>query len=89
MVDTFALEFAGYQLGSSQEYSSFYTASGEIRVPLVEVQQFEALGQTKENFIVAAHTIPNNSAIDGLIGLDFLKAFDLRINFKNSMITLS
>jgi predicted aspartyl protease len=58
-------------------------------VPIVILTRFSALGQHRFGFPVIAHTMPENAAVDGLLGLDFLRGLHLAIDFRTGLITLS
>jgi hypothetical protein len=47
-------------------------AGGILQVPLVEVKRFSCLGCSADNFAIVGLNLPLNSAISGLIGMDFL-----------------
>ena len=65
------------------------TGSGIEYCPLLELQHFEALGRTVQSLEVLCHDLPARSRVRGLLGLNFLNRFDVRINFKQGFITLS
>ena len=62
---------------------------GRVAVPLVTVNKLEALGQTQVNITVQAHTLPPGLPIDGVLGLDFLRAYRLVVDFRTGQITLT
>ena len=55
------------------------TAQGVIQAPIVEVPWFHCLGQRIEKWPVIAHTLPPESFVDGLLGMDFLTCFQVTI----------
>lgn len=77
----------GYDLSSSPSVT-MTTGSGIIEVPELVVSQLEALGQTREDFPVLAHTLPPTATIDGLLGLDFMRGKVLNIDFRLGKLTL-
>lgn len=64
------------------------TASGLLVLPEVEVDEFHSLGQSIEQLPVLAHTIPLGSQVDGLLGMNFLRRFEMDLNFKQAIIQL-
>ena len=55
------------------------TAQGVIQAPIVEIPWFHCLGQRIEKWPVIAHTLPPESFVDGLLGMDFLTRFQVTI----------
>lgn len=64
------------------------TASGLLVLPEVEVDECHSLGQIVERFPVLAHTVPLGSQVDGLLGMNFLRRFEMDLNFKQATIRL-
>lgn len=58
------------------------SASGKIAAPFVTLPKIFALGTLKENFPVYVHTLPIDTAVDGLLGLDFMRGHVLTLDFK-------
>jgi hypothetical protein len=44
--------------------------------------------RTMRHIDVLYHDLPPSARVDGLLGLNFLSRFDLRINFKQEFITV-
>jgi len=57
---------------ASKERVRIVTGSGYLVVPQIKVQRFDCLGCKIEGFEVVGHTIPPESFVDGLLGMDFL-----------------
>lgn len=64
------------------------TANGLVWMPQVEIEEFNALGQSVGLFRVLAHTIPLGSQVNGILGMDFLRQFEFTLNFKQSVIEI-
>ena len=47
------------------------------------------MGHERSNFPVLAHTLPPSTSVDGLLGLDYMQAHVLRIDFRRSIISLT
>ena len=56
----------------AKHHLSIITASGLEYLPVVTVPVIESLGQHVNNLAVACHSLPPQSTVDGLLGLDFL-----------------
>ena len=65
---------------ASKERVRIVTGSGYLVVPQVQVQRFDCLGYKMEGFKVVGHTIPPDSFVDGLLGMDFLTRVRAVIN---------
>jgi hypothetical protein len=57
--------------------------------PKVKLVQLDALGQTRDDFAVLAHTLPSSAHIDGWLGLDFLRGQLLTLDFRAGEIMLA
>jgi len=80
---------AGYDPAAGIERIQMTTGSGVEFAPRVLVTCLEALGLQSRNLPVLAHTLPPNVRVDGLLGLDFLRGRELRIDFRVGTIELS
>ena len=88
MVNVIPLTLAGYLPGGATEHVEITTGSGVAYAPPVPVLRVSALGQEKAEFPVLAHTLPPSAGIDGLLGLDFMQDRILRVDFRQSSISL-
>ena len=61
------------------------TANGLLVLPEVEVEEFSCLGQKVERFPIVAHTVPLGGQVDGLLGMSFLRQFEMDFNFKQAI----
>lgn len=64
------------------------TGSGVEWCPVVSLSKVSALGKTVRKLDVLCHDLPPTTLVDGLLGLNFCRGFDLRINFKEGLISL-
>ena len=71
---------------SSSTRRPIMTANGLLVLPEVEVDELHSLGRFVERFPVLAHTIPLGSQVDGLLGMNFLRQFEMDLNFKQRTI---
>ena len=64
------------------------TANGVIEVPLIKIDSISIGELLVRNVDTICHNIPEISAVDGLIGLSFLKNFDFHMNFKEGKMMI-
>jgi len=79
----------GCDPAASQERVEVTTGSGVEFAPQVRLAQIKALGHTRTDFPVLAHTLPPSAGIDGLLGLDFLRGQFLTLDFRTGEIMLA
>jgi predicted aspartyl protease len=84
-----ALIYLGIDPDQSTRRLQMTTGSGVEIVPIVVLTRLSALGQHRFGFSIIAHTLPTNSAVDGLLGLDFLRNHILTIDFPTGRIDLA
>ena len=83
------LTYVGYDPAAAASRVQITTGSGREMVPCVVIDRIEVLGQQRARLPVLCHTLPPSAAIDGLLGLDFLRQQVLTIDFGNGLLTLS
>ena len=88
LIERSQLVALGSDAAESSEVVPLTTASGMEYVPCVRVSRLIALGQHRTNFSVICHELPPSAAIDGVLGLDFLRGHVLTIDFKTGTIVL-
>jgi len=79
-------------LDFSQRVSGGYaleTANGDVVAFGLRLPALFALNTMREEFEIIVHDIGSSIPIDGVLGLDFLRDKDLRINFRRGEIELS
>lgn len=64
------------------------TGSGVEFVPRVTLDRIVALGQRRAEFPVLGHTLPPSTGVDGLLGLDFFRGWNLNIDFRAGQVAL-
>jgi len=87
-INTASLVRAGYDPAHYPANLLLTTGSGIVSVARVPVIAFEALGQSRPNFEVVAHSLPPTAAVDGVLGLDFFHGLILTLDFQKGEITL-
>jgi len=89
LINASKLIVLGFDLGQSGKTMTVLTGSSVEVVPLVLLTRLSALGQHRIGFPVLAHALPTASAVDGLLGLDFLRNQVLTIDFRAGHISLA
>ena len=82
------LQAIGYDPGTSKEKVKVVTPSGVEFPPKVKVKRIRALGKSIENVEVLCHDLPPEAKVDGLLGLNFLRNFNIAIRFKEGIIEI-
>ena len=88
MIPPDAAKAIGVNPALSNRMKEVTTGSGSVHCPLVTIPEFTALGSTVRNLEVFCHTLPPESPVDGLLGLNFLGRFDLRLAFKQGFLEI-
>ena len=80
------LQAVGHDPAASRERRQISTVATTITVPQVRMRRSHCLGKVVENFPVLCHTPPFATGIHGLLGMDFLRAFDIAIHVRQGYI---
>ena len=78
----------GYDPASIQQRTAITTGSGIDYCPKLNLLKVEALGKSVNGLEVLCHTLPPTSRVDGLLGLNFLRRFNVSLNFKQGYIII-
>ena len=78
----------GYDLSHPKQEVGLITGGGIVSAKIITVRKLTALGQTVEDIDVLCHDLPENSIIDGLLGMNFLEHFDIDSSFSTGTIEL-
>ncbi len=81
-------EGLGYGPAVSRRKITLITASSVEEAPLIVVRAIKALGMEARNVDVVCHDLPLGSRVEGLLGLSFLKNFNMNLYFKQRGIEL-
>lgn len=76
----------GYDPSLAPERVQVTTGSGVEFAPRLPIVKIAALGCTRENFPVLAHTLPPSAGVDGLLGLDFFRGGRLEVDFRAGIV---
>ena len=79
----------GYSARHGDSITAVTTALGREPGYRLRVSRFEALGYAVTDFRVHVHDLPEESGIDGLIGPNFLRAFNYEIRSREGRILVS
>jgi predicted aspartyl protease len=82
------LEFVGSSPVTAPKRRRIITGSGYEIVPVVSVPAFHCLGKTLKNYPIYGHTLPIGIFVDGLLGMDFLRRFDILMDLKKGEIEI-
>jgi clan AA aspartic protease (TIGR02281 family) len=88
MVPFHVLEALGYAPRKARKKLSITTASGTKTAPLVNLDKLKAMGKTVAAVPAICHDLPRQSPVDGLLGLSFLKWFDVDLHFRTRTLRL-
>lgn len=78
----------GYDLSTPKQEVEIITGGGIVSAKVITVRKLTALGQSVADIDVLCHDLPENSIIDGLLGMNFLEHFDIDISFLTETIEL-
>jgi len=81
MINWETLDLMGYDPAANSNRIQMTTGSGIEYVPLIDVEQIEALGIIKTGLTIMCHTLPPSATVDGVLGLDFFRDHRLTIDF--------
>jgi hypothetical protein len=79
----------GYSPDATTDRVQVTMGNGIETVPRLVLNRFSALGLHRLGLPVLSYGLPATAGIDGLLGLDFLRASVLTIDFQNGQIALS
>jgi len=78
----------GYDPAAVRSRVQMLTASSEEFAPLVQTDKIAALGRERFGMAVLCHDLPEETGVDGLLGLDFLRDSKLTLDFREGIIGL-
>jgi aspartyl protease family protein len=82
------VEAVGYDPATTRKRINIVTGSGVETAPKLKVKRLRALGVEMENIEIVCHDLPPEARVDGLLGLNFLRNFDIHIQFKQGIIEI-
>ena len=79
----------GYDPANTAKRIEMVTASGIEWVPQLTVRSVSCLGRTIKNLEVVCHDLPAQSPVKGLLGLNFLRHFNVHLDFLVRRLSLT
>jgi len=83
-----SLRDIGYPPESLTDLVPFSDASQSHLVPRITLKSLSLAGARVENLEALCYTIPEEYGIHGVVGLNFLRHFNLNLNFKQGILTM-
>ncbi len=77
------VEALGYAPATARQNISITTASGTEIAPLLQLDRVKVLGKLVRRVPAICHDLPPQSPVDGLLGLSFLRWFDVDLHFRS------
>ncbi|MBI4225732.1 retroviral-like aspartic protease family protein [Candidatus Roizmanbacteria bacterium] len=68
--------------------TSTTTASSVENVPLTTIPKITVLNKTARNVFCIIKDLPSDAGVDGLLGLSYLRNFNLYLNFKRGNLRI-
>jgi len=78
----------GFNPEMSNEKTEVITASGTEFAPIIILDSVKVLGNEVKNVRAIVHNLPSKSYVDGLLGLSFLKNFNVKLNFREGFLEI-
>ena len=82
MLPWHVVEVLGYAPAKTRRKISITTASGTEIAPLLTLDRVKVAGKVVRKIKAICHDLPPQSPVDGLLGLSFLKHFDIDLHFR-------
>lgn len=78
----------GYHPTRARKTTIITTPTSVEYVPLIRLSKIRCLGQLIHYFDVVCHSLPPESTVDGLLGLNFLNRFNLSLFFRDHYLEI-
>ena len=79
----------GYDPAVSPDRRRIVTGSGIEYASMIRVEKLCAIGEFVDDLDVLCHDLPDQSRVDGLLGLSFFRHFDLGVLFSRGALELT
>src|SRR5437867_6748792 len=86
MVPRHVIKALGYTSRKGRRTISITTASGTQTAGLLTLDSVKVLGKSVRKVPAICHDLPPQSPVDGLLGLSFLKWFDVDLHFRSGRL---
>jgi clan AA aspartic protease (TIGR02281 family) len=88
MISTAMAKEVGINLDGTRRTVPFHTANGLIQAPLADLESITVGGMEVRNLTAAIHDALPNTAVAGLLGLNFLSNFRIDIDTEKGVLLL-
>lgn len=78
----------GYDPSASLQSIDLTTVSSVEVAPVIELRRVRVLGAEASNVEAVCHDLPPGTRVEGLLGLSFLKHFDVDLHFKRGVLEI-
>ncbi len=82
------LQYVGYSPETAVRKINITTGSRVENGVEISIRKLSALGRVKKNISIVTHALPKELKLDGILGLDFFRGLELKIDFRKGQITL-
>ncbi|MBI2105867.1 clan AA aspartic protease [Candidatus Woesearchaeota archaeon] len=89
MIPNSFMELLNIKSDQIKEKGELVSATGVEPVSIAVIEKINALRNEAKNVEVMVHNLPSKSYVDGLLGLSFLKNFNVHINFKEGVLEIN
>ena len=83
------LDMLGYNPREAEGLTSVTSVIGEEKGYSIKVDRLSALGYEMTDFVVNAHDLPDQSGLQGLLGLNFLRNFNYEVRSADGVINVT
>ncbi len=88
LIPTDVAEDLGFDLAAAERHIMMTTASSVESAPLITIGRNEALGPSAARIDTVCFDLPEGSSVKGLLGLSFLKHFDVDVHFRQGVLNI-
>lgn len=82
-------EKLGLKPAQARNTIPFFSASGKVLAPIIKIDALK-IGETiVKNLEVIIHDLPQESRVYGLLGMNFISNFEVRLDFKKGLVRLA
>ena len=78
----------GLDISSSIREIEIVTGSGVVRAPVLYLPSLKVLGRTANQLEVVVHDLPPRARLDGLLGLNFFRNYNLFLNYGKGILVI-
>ena len=86
VIPTSVARSLGYSIYQHEDALLLTTQSGLVRAPMITRSSLEVLGAVANNVRAACVDLPVGIGVGGLLGLSFLRNFDVDLHFRSGVI---